>query len=168
MRTSFGNSLEVNGIQHFNNAISRFSNSFSTLPRLEEMSLFKYPFFNLNSLTNLKEFSVLRFSWTTDFETFSKGCPKLERLVLLTANFNTILPFIRHSKRLKSIKIAQQSRGLDLFALNEERKKLENDADVVLCVPDYFYLSAKWKPRNLNMNFVKITRLDSFAVLGIL
>lgn len=78
--------------------------------------------------------SVLEvFTLSTDssrfknLEVVAKNLIKLERLTFGLAIDDYILPFICHSKRLKSIKIngGIEDYTVDLFTLNEKRKKLE-------------------------------------------
>lgn len=93
-----------------------------------------------------------------------------EQLDLKEANIDAIL-FIRHSKRLKTIKIDRMfDTNLNLFALNREREKLENECKfelfalgkVSIDVPEEVYLATKWKSQNSNLKLVKIKRSDPF------
>lgn len=143
------------------------TNVLSSLPALERLSLLRFPFFDLKSLANLKELNVFgSFGYTINIETLAKCLPKLEQLTLGVVNTNDlILPFIRHSKRLKTIKIGSTNDFvLDLFPLNQERKKLENACQISIYVLHKSYLPTKWKSHNFNLelDLIRIMRLDYF------
>lgn len=133
----------------------------SILPRLEKFVAFPYEPSDLICLTNLKELFLKSFDSDENIEILAKGLPKLERLVLWIANYYEILTFIRHSKRLRSIKYGN-SFALNLFALNQEREKLNDACQVCIYVSDHVYLPIKWNSRNLYSKLVKVFRFESF------
>ena len=86
-------------------------------------------------------------------------------MTLDSDDIKSILPFIRHSRKLKTIKIDDLKSGaLNIFALNEERKKLENACKISIYVRDNVYVPTKWKSHNfkLELDLIKILRLESF------
>lgn len=98
-------------------------------------------------------------------EILAKGLIKLERLILNWLEFDNILPFVHYSKRLKVIRIRAEfvsdiDNTLDLFALNEERKKLANACQVSIGVCENAYLLSKWKANVTQFSHVKITRFS--------
>ena len=117
---------------------------------------------NLYRLNNLKELNIYSFDSTMNIETLAMSLTKLEQLSVVITGANSILPFIRHSKKLKIIKIVLLAGKLNLIALNEERKKLENACKITIHVNDNGYLSSKSKSNNLylELDLVKITRHD--------
>ena len=141
------------------------SHAISILPQLQRLSVDSSSCLDLNHLTNLKELIMELFYLTINIEVYAKNLPNLEQLTLDSAEIKSILPFIRHSRKLKTIKIrTQKSEVLDLNVLNEERKKLENACKVSIYVQDDAYLPTKWKSHNFNLelDFIKILRLESF------
>lgn len=139
----------------------------SSLPALEKLSLIKFPVSDWNRLNNLKELSIIYMTGhEINAETLAKGLPKLEKLSLARIDTSSaILPFIRHSKRLKTIEIRVTTDDvLDLYALNQERKKLDGACQVCIYIRDLNYLATKWKSHNFNLelDLVRIMRLDGF------
>lgn len=134
------------------------------LPALEILKCHFDSFPDLASLANLRKLCILKSSLScTHMETMAKHLTKLERLTLLEwTTFNEILLFIRHAKNLKTIKAwyldNQLDQVLDVYALNQERKKLPNARPVSIYVKEKVYLSAKWNVNDLNLSHVKIMR----------
>lgn len=138
LRINFLSSIKGDNIELFSKAIS-------TLPQLEILSVSAKQLFDLSNLTDLKVLNIARIPRTTNIETLAKIVPKLQRLVWFEAGFNEILPFVRHSKKLKTIEIMCLSNDVvfDLVALNEERKKLENACRILVFLRDHYYLPLK-------------------------
>lgn len=140
----------------------------STLPTLEFLNIDVLESFNsLSRLTNLTELRIGEPSYVAaefEMETTIKSLTKLQHLTIDLATIDNILPFMRYSKTLRTIKILdlRNSHALNSFALNTERKKLENANKVVIHVKEHVYLHEKWQTRNLNLSHVKIERLLAF------
>lgn len=133
------------------------TNALSTLPALQIMHVSTSSMIDLSRLINLKELGIEYCD--TDMEIIAKSLTKLERLIIRQCSVDHILPFIRHTKRLKSIKVNYLGNNvLDLFAMNEERKMLENAEKITISVEERVYLPAQWKSRNLNLSLVKMVR----------
>lgn len=136
----------------------------STLPALQRLAIPEESFVDLTRLANLKEFYIEFMNTSiTNTETLAKSLPKLERLGLGWGfmSVDAILPFIRHSSRLKIIECPYFSdEAINLFTLNQERKKLANACQICISVPENVYLREKWKPRNLKLDLVEITRFE--------
>lgn len=155
--------LHLSFFDIWNPTLNYFFNAMSTLPALEILS-YVYPLNSLSRFTNLKEFRAYRLSDSaTEIEIVAKSLIKLEQLTVDNATVDDILPFIRYSKRLKAIRILKLRKNsiLDLFRLNEERKKLGNPRQVVIYVREDVYLYKKWQSKNLNLSYVKITRFHN-------
>lgn len=139
--------------------IEHLTNTILTLTALERVSIGKTAVIDLNRLTNLKELYILHLS-PFDPPLLAKSSINLEQLSFSLASFDTILPFVCHSNRLKTIRIDRliHNEILDLFTLNQERKKLVDTCKVVIYLPENVYLLGKWKFDNLNLDRVKIGR----------
>lgn len=138
------------------------SNATSTLPALEMLNTPTDSIVDLSRLTNLKELEISAYDSGILIENVARNLSKLKRLTFYMASVSDILPFIRHSKRLKTINIYNlRDNVLDLYALNEERKKLDDACPISICVLENVYLPTKWKIGNLHMSLVKIIRLNA-------
>ena len=136
-------------------------NAIHLLPILEKFEF--HTIKNLSFLTTLKELFLFKDDLpddAKDLEIMAKSLSKLERLTILYATLDYILPFIRYSKRLRTIRvrILERPHDLDLFALNEERKKLSNSRQVVMYLPESDYLHEKWKAKNLSLSRIELRR----------
>lgn len=141
-------------------------NIIATLPSLQKLTIPDESFIDINRLTNIKEMYIefLRSdNMRLDAETLAKSLPKLERLGL-GSGFMTIdgvLPFVRYSTKLKSIVCPHfADNSFDLFALNRERKKLVDACEIVIFLPEFFYMCQKWNSQFVNSNLVKIGRFE--------
>lgn len=143
------------------NVFELSSNAISTLPAFEILDINTDSNIDLSRLTNLKELHVYN-SITEDMDALAKNLTKLEKLSFGSVSIDRILPFICQSKRLKSIHIDHlHDNELDLLALNEKRKMLENARQVFICVREDQYLAAKWNPQYFNLSHVKVSRTGS-------
>lgn len=133
----------------------------STLPALEMLSTPTDSIVDLSHLTNLKHLEIRAYDSGVLIENVAKNLNKLKKLTFYVASIGDILPFVCHSKRLKTINIYHlRDKILDLYALNEERKKLEDACPISICVLENVYLPTKWKIGNLHLNLVRIIRLN--------
>lgn len=138
------------------------SKATSTLPALEMLNTPTDSIIDLSRLTNLKVLEIGTYESGTLIENVARNLNKLKRLTFFIASIDDILPFIRHSKRLKTINIYNlRENVLDLFTLNEERMKLDDACPISICVLENVYLPTKWKIGNLHSSLVKIIRLNS-------
>lgn len=139
-------------------------NAISTLPALRQLVIPDDSFIDLPRLSNLKEFYI-EFLNEPDANTelLATNLQRLERLGLGWGfmTVDAILPFIRHSKYLETIECPYfADKTLDLFLLNEERKKLADACQISIRVPEYVYLDQKWNLRNLTFELVQIERFE--------
>lgn len=99
--------------------------------------------------------------WKNQIEISATNLPESEELTSCSNHnmpFDTILVFIRHWKKLKTITISSPSDDpFDFHALNEECKKLGRATPVTIYLPEKEYSAAKWKAKNLNLEYVKIS-----------
>ena len=149
----------TDNLDHLNRIIS-------TLPSLDMLNTLDGILIDLTKLTNLKDLRILNNLGRSDdatayLEKVAKNLTKLEQLSIYFAHFDDILPFIRHSKRLKTVRVFRvRSDEFNIFALNEERKKLENARFVTIRAPEDVYLREKCKSKNVQLECVQIARLD--------
>lgn len=143
--------------EHLNNALCTLG------PVLENLLISYESRINLTRLTDLKQLHItVKSPSSVEIECIAKSLTNLERLYFTIIQTNQILPFIRHSKRLKTIKFHNLSEYiLDAFALNQERKKFGNEGLVTIYMPNYIYLRSKWKPRNSKLNLIQIKCSDT-------
>lgn len=110
---------------------------------------------------NVKKLSIdsARKVSADKIEFFARNFKQLKHLLLRDTSFYQILPFVRHSKNLKTIEIVLLNNNyFDLFTLNEERKKLENAVKVTIHSWENVYLKEMWKSKNSNFEHVEIAR----------
>lgn len=124
---------------------------------------------DLSQLVHLKELCIC---WDFTFhlpniESLATNLVNLERLVIHIASTDEILPFFRHSKRLKTVRVIAldgpliENGALNLVALNMERNKLGATKRVIICVKEKIYLATRMKKMFSNLNLVEIARLES-------
>lgn len=143
-------------------SFEHLSNATSTLPALEMLNTPTDSIIDLSRLINLKELEIRTYESGTLIKNVARNLIKLKRLTFFIASIDDILPFVCHSKRLKTINVYHlRDEFLDLFTLNEERKKLEDATPISICVLENVYLPTKWKIGNLHLSHVKIVRLNS-------
>lgn len=117
---------------------------------------------DLCGLKHLKQLVLKNYYNFTDMDILAKGLINLERLELCNANFNDILPFIRHSAKLKHLKIGSYTGTLKLKLFNEERSKLFRARRLSIYVPDNIFLEMKWTKHygHTYSNFIDIRRIS--------
>lgn len=136
------------------------TNAISLVPALEMLDVSKDSFIDLSRLTGLRELHITNHSKGIgrNMETLARSLVKLERLSFHSVSVDHILPFICHSKGLKSIHINfLHEFVIDLFAFNEKRKMLDDAHQVLIYLVEDKYLAVKWKPY-LNLSHVKLLR----------
>ena len=120
----------------------------------------KYPVLN-----GIKEFGVNGSSSTT-FRTseWVSRFMNLEQLRIFRADFDAILPFIRHSKKIISIVVWKyEGETVNISALNKERESLAVRGRVTIYVAEHTYLATKWASKETKYDFIELERHDSFA-----
>lgn len=145
-------------------------NTIPNLPALKSLSVYEGENIDFFRLISLKELYLYEIHDTTDLRNMAKSLKNLERLSLGESSVDGILPFISHSKNLKRIFIEHMLDlddndiciSLDLYAFNEERKKLVGACELTIGVQEDIYLATKWRPESLNLSHIKIIRFDSF------
>ncbi|XP_031635826.1 uncharacterized protein LOC116348820 [Contarinia nasturtii] len=119
----------------------------------------------LPQLINLRELIIMNAMYARDMEIFANGLTKLERLYIVQASIDHIMPFIRRSPNLNKIKFIPGSRGvvLNLAMLNAERAMLIGARKITIYTRDDVFLATKWTSRNgeTNLSLIEMRRADS-------
>lgn len=118
---------------------------------------------DLSVLVNLEEIHFREINCCDkEVETIAKNLVKLEKLTIVQVHTGQILPFVRHSKRLKTMQIHEymSNTPIGLNQLNHERKQLEHAQPIVIFATEPIYFPAKWNSKYLNLDMVKISRID--------
>lgn len=155
-------SFRVSGTKFDSDALNRVISKWPALEKLCD----HWKYLDLSRLENLKELRELEFMGSpATHDKIAEKLLKLEQLTLYAESIDDILPFIRHCKRLKMIKLRScWSDDLKLISLNQERKNIEqigeNTYQLWIYLPGEIYLREKWKSKNVNLSHIKIARLD--------
>lgn len=88
----------------------------------------------------------------------------LQSVHILESDPKYMLPFIRNSRKLKTIK-TEWLEGVDLLDLNNQRKQLLGASKVVMYLPERDYLKIKWKYNTSDFGLIEIKRGQSFAMI---
>lgn len=122
----------------------------------------------LPPLDNLKELIFGKIHSNYDVEKTAKNLRNLERLRFSRATFNFIIPFLRHSTKIRHIAIKRIARGdlitndiIDLEALNKEREKLKGGRKVAIYVDEKMFLATKWAIPTIDLQFVQLKRIQA-------
>lgn len=150
------------------------SDQLSLLRGLEKLCI-KYftEICNLSHLISLKELVILNDAKSADMEILANNLTNLQRLFLQNATFNDLLPFIRHSMKLRVVKFFPKesedkedgTEALKIITLERERLKLMTARKVTIYVPDDIFLATKWTLNygDTNMNSVEMKRTHSYS-----
>lgn len=137
------------------------SNALYELPALKKLDVYSDSNIDFSRLTHLNELLVWKLR-EIDLEKMAKNLAHLERLHIFCSTIDELLPFIRHSKRLKELGVICVLRSkidvADLRFFDEERQKFAGACPISIIVKEGNYLPAKWSTKNLNLNHVKIER----------
>lgn len=124
---------------------------------------------DLSSLTNLKELGIHIGSNVSNLDTVAKRLRKLRKLYFYYASSDQVLPFVRHSRNLKQVKVRNLESGthfdgniLYLPGLNKERKKRSNAQKVTIYLEEDIYLTTKWTTDKTDYDLVSIERGESY------
>lgn len=136
-----------------------------TLPSMKQLSINANLSPYLANLTKLRELHLKRMNslnhgWANE-EHMARSLTNLSVLSIDDAIFDDILPFIRYSKHLHTIRILHRflsEEVLDLCALNEVRKHLPDSCRLTIVAHQNIYLPTVWKSRNSNLSHIKIRR----------
>ena len=121
------------------------------------------------TIVGLKELIILYTSLGDfDLESLTQSFPNLRQIFACTASINKLLPLIQRLPKLKSFCIQnfesyETDKQIDLFELNEERKKLPGACKLTIYVSENVYLSTKMANINLytKHDLIEIKRIES-------
>lgn len=112
----------------------------------------------------------LNFVFSDDIkhpEALAANIPNVERIHLGEAKISDLLPFIRLSPRVKSIRVERMIHEdfvhfkddvIDLVALNKERKQLTGARRITLHVKERIYLATKWAAMKTECSLIQRKR----------
>lgn len=143
-------------------------NEITSLPGLKKIHLRQLTVV-LPPLLNLKELNIRLGSESVDLEAVAQNLKNVERIYFEKASFNHVMPFIRHSPKLKHVKIMFLRKGthyyeetIDLSVMNMERQGLEDAAKVTIYVDEAVYLTTKWENARNSIGLVEIDRVEAY------
>lgn len=124
-KLSFTNWLTFDSAVNSNNSICQIPQVKSLKTIFDSRHLTELLEIAPSRLSNLIELYIDLGKSDINTETLAINVPNLEVLTLHVPTIETILPFIRHCKNVKTIKldVLIKSSSLSLFALNQERSK---------------------------------------------
>lgn len=143
----------------------------ASLHALEKLYVFNtMPDTDLSCLMNLKELGIHIGASVMDLEMLAKSLINLERVYFYYASSDHMLPFVRHTKHLKCIKVRNLESGshydgniLYLSGLSKERAKLYDARKLTIYLEEDVYLNTKWTIDKTNFDLVDIKRGESFV-----
>lgn len=142
-----------------------------TLRGLEKLCIKEFSeSFSLPHLITLKELAIMDGANPCEMEILANNYLNLQYLFIQNATYDTLLPFIRRSVKLKRVLVFPKDKShfngnfLDLVQLNEERSKLQMAQKLVIYVPDNVFLKTKWKTNNgdTNLRLIQMKRSSSY------
>lgn len=127
------------------------------------------------ALCDLKSLNELCIHFSDNNESIdwmetANSLTNIERIYFDVANIDDILPFISQSRGLNEIKIDdlrdghlfnEQTKVINLVALNRARSQLPNARKIIFYVPEYIYLKTKWKLKQIDFSSIRLMRSDS-------
>lgn len=125
---------------------------------------------DFQSLVQLKELYIPKFRNHSVSDMLAKNLVNIEQLCLEIATINDALPFVRHAKKLRAVRVFSFNSesffveyAVDLVTLEKERQKLKkelqglvNPTKVLVYVDERSYLATKWQVGNLRLDLVNI------------
>lgn len=118
-------------------------------------------------LVNVKASCVCLYDEILNIEGLPNSLLNLERIYLSEVTSDRLLPLIRHSAKLKVIKISQLKDKpffgkLDLVAMNREREKLFGANKVRIYVREDVFLATKWTKQSVNFSHIELKRFEGY------
>lgn len=119
-------------------------------------------------LSSVKELAIYLCPVYNDLKPLAIDLINVERVYFWKAAPKHILPFIRHSKKLKKIKIQNLDdenglgRILNLSKMNRVRGKLNGARKVTIYVKESTFLATKWATNNEEFEYVEIKQTESY------
>lgn len=142
--------------------LESFIREMTSFGALEIFETYKFYSNLMCDLSQLKEFHLDHMDDHTDLEKMAIYLVNLERL-WIGGTVNQLSSFIRLSKKLNFITFNNTNRdnnALNLFTLNRVRHMGGNQSKVRIGVDEKQYLVTKWKNKEVDYDFVEITRAE--------
>lgn len=121
---------------------------------------------SFSRLIHLKELGIYLCSSCTAFDQIAKDLVNLERVYFWKANLFNIIPFLRHSAKLRKIKVQHFETDADfvsiLTAANKERGHLIGAQKVTIYVNECVFLEFKWATNSTDLGFIHLKRADAY------
>ena len=123
----------------------------------------------LSAIVNLEELFIDDSTKVSDWEQLTGKLINLKRVGLSHSPIEHITMLIGNAAKLKGIMLDGRIETgtnfendiLDIFALNRERKKLENAQKVLIFVSEWIYIATKRALGQTERSLVQIKRIDS-------
>lgn len=133
------------------------------LPAIEHLSLMRRNWFELSAMVNMKSLYI-----SSDWEVRMNSLMNVHTISLGLATFDKIESLIQRCPKLEQIKIGSLlpypgseryfvDGIIDLPALNNERKKLENAQKITIFIEEDIFLENKWK-QSIDLSLIKLER----------
>lgn len=120
---------------------------------------------NIVHLVDLRELHLMELDDKVDLMPLAENLSKIE-LLWIEGTKNHLIPFLRHSKMLKTVIIEwkdQNNDGLDLVAMNCERAKLQTTGKVSIGIDENPYLTTKWKAKDADLKWIELMRKETIC-----
>lgn len=118
-------------------------------------------------LKNLKALNIGYVDSHVDLNTLAKSLINVERIHITKGSFNNVLAFIRHSAKVKQIRIDHFTNGQhfnldihELHVLKAERAKLIGAHKTTIFIKDEYYIAMKSKTNRYKFNLISINRKE--------
>lgn len=125
---------------------------------------------DLSVLNNLKQLCIGDASCVPDMEILSVKLNSIQFIQFKTAEFDNLLPFIRHSPKLSTIVVFNLDMNDEniskLEQVNKERVKLSNARKITIFVEESVYLRVKWIKSVTNWKLIEIKRGAGYEALN--
>lgn len=146
----------------------------ANLTAMVKLYINRYVYFDrvaLSDLVHLEDISFTDSRYIIDIETVATKLQSLERIHFGKSKLEHVKMFMSTGLRLEIIEInwfvddagnSEEETVLNLFQLNEIRRKLPNAKKITLYVDEDTYLATKRVNRVTDLDFVKLKRTDTF------
>lgn len=117
----------------------------------------------LSTLRDLEEFHCQYCCDINDIDAMASNLVNLKLLHIREADAESIMPFIKRSANLETIKISERfyHEDMNLAAMNKERSKLPNAKKITLLIPDKCFVAER-AHQEIDLDFIKLQRKASF------
>lgn len=141
-------------------------NHLEQLPGLTTLHIATYDYIKLPSLPTVKTL-IFQSLWNglrsyMDMDEVATSLYNLECVSTEETNDEYMLPLIRKSPKLKEIRMEYLRDDIDILAMDDERKKLEQASKVTIYFEERDFLKLKWKYGKSDFGLIEIKRKESY------